>query len=219
MVGRHSSLKVDEFCQKTSALFPQEELRSEPCRWLDIGAGFGELLEALDVLVASGSELLGLEPCEAKVKWCQSRGIPVTSAELRDISGEFTHVSLVNVFSHLPDPVEFFEGLRIRLKPRGQLLLATGNAGDIPRSEFPGSLYLPDHLSFSGEGHMRAILDKAGYKVIAMQRYRAGVTGENRLVGHLKNLARKSLRRPAVPLRIDENSRFRFLWIRAERCA
>jgi len=217
-VGRHSPKKIDDFIRKIAELFPHEELKSTPCRRLDIGAGYGELMQALATLTASGSDLLGIEPCEAKVKWSQSRGIPVTTTGLRDVHGTFTHISLINVFSHLPNPIAFFRELRSHMEPGGQLVLVTGNAADIPRNEFPGSLYLPDHVSFVGDHQMRTVLERTGYTITAINRYRAGCCGDNYVLGVLKNLGRVSMGRPVVPLRFDETSRFRLLWIRAELC-
>ena len=71
----------------------------------------------------------------------------------------YTHVSLINVYSHLPDPAQFLRGLHRIMESNAYLLLVTGNGGDVPRSEFPGSLYLPDHLSFAGEENIRSVLD------------------------------------------------------------
>lgn len=214
--GRYSPSKVGDFILKISELFPHEELKSKPCRWLDIGAGYGELIQALTNLTAPGSDLLGIEPCGAKVKKSKSRGIPVTNTCISDLHGKYTHVSLINVFSHLPKPIEFLSEIKAHMESGGQLILVTGNGADIPREEFPGSLYLPDHLSFAGERQLMAILDKAGFTIKAINRYRAGRSDKNYVIGFLKNIARVALGCPPVPLTVDEASEFRLLWIRAE---
>lgn len=214
--GRYSIRKVDEFFLKTSQLFPDEELMLGPCRWLDIGAGYGEFVQALTRLTPPGSLLFGIEPCRPKAKKAKSLGIPVDSARLSDVRGKYTHVSLINVFSHLPNPIEYLGWIQSLMEPGCQLLLVTGNGGDIPREEFPGSLYLPDHLSFAGEPHIKAILDQAGFHIRAIQRYRASVSNDHYLMGLSKNVARWALGRPSVPLKIPEVTRYRSLWIRAQ---
>ncbi len=215
-LGRYSSRKVSQFTLKISELFPHGELKSKPCRWLDIGAGYGEFIQSLTNLTALGSDLLGIEPCEVKVKKSKSLGIPVRNIGLADVQGKYTHISLINVFSHLPNPIEFLSEIKSHMEPGCQLILVTGNGADIPREEFPGSLYLPDHLSFIGEGHLKAILDKAGFTIKAIKRYRAGRSGETYFIGFLKNIARVVLGRRPVPLNVPEASRFRHLWVRAE---
>jgi hypothetical protein len=215
-IGRYSARRVSDFTLRISELFPHEELKSKPCRWLDLGAGYGEFVQALSNLTASGSDLLGIEPCEAKVKKSKSLGIPLTNTRVSDIHAKFTHVSLINVFSHLPNPVEFLGEIKSHMEPSCQLVLVTGNAADIPRQEFPGSLYLPDHLSFVGESHIKAILDNAGFTIKAINRHRLGYTNENYIMGLLRNSARVVLGRRPVPLKVPKTSRFRLLWIRAE---
>ncbi len=215
-IGRYSRRKFDDFVLKVSELFPHEELRLKPCRWLDIGAGYGEFIQALTTLTATGSELLGIEPCAPKVKKAQSLRIPVRSSALSDLQVKYTHVSLINVVSHLPNPIEFLFNIKPLMEPGCQLVLVTGNGGDIARGEFPGSLYLPDHLSFLGEGHLKTILARTGFHIKRINRHRAELVNDNYFVGLLNNLARFALGRPVVPLRISESSSFRSLWVRAE---
>lgn len=214
-VGLYSSGKVSAFREKISELFPDGALAMEKCRWLDIGAGFGEFVQSLSSLTGPGSVLKGLEPCEPKVRRARSRGIPVENTKLSDVSEKYTHISLINVLSHLPNPVTFLKELHRLLEPRGQVVLVTGNGGDINRSDYPGSLYLPDHLSFAGERSIRRILDLSGYDVLQLNLYRKD-TKNGYATGVLKNIVRKILGRPTVPLSVPESSPFRSMWIRAE---
>ncbi len=53
------------------------------------------------------------------------------------------------------------------------MILETGNGGDLPSSrDFPGKLYLPDHLVFSGVDTMTQIFERGGFKVEQVEQQR-----------------------------------------------
>jgi 2-polyprenyl-3-methyl-5-hydroxy-6-metoxy-1,4-benzoquinol methylase len=217
VVGSYSVAKMRAYCQKLATLFPVDEAGGTPVRWLDVGAGQGELVQAVRELGYEHVDAEGVEPCGPKVEQARRRGLPVSSRKLAELEGPYTHVSLIDVYSHLPDPVAFLRELRRLLHPDGQLLLVTGNGADIPREEFPGALYLPDHLSFAGEAIVTEVLDRAGFRVTRIEAYAEAPSVDSRLLGALKNAARRLLGRPTVSSRIPRDSRFRSLWVRAQR--
>jgi hypothetical protein len=94
-------------------------------------------------------------------------------------------------------------------------VLVTGNGADIMRKDFPGSLYLPDHLSFIGEQSIKDILDQAGFELCQADMYKLE-NNDGYIIGMIKNMARKTLGRAAVPLSIPKNNPFRSMWIRAK---
>jgi hypothetical protein len=147
----------------------------------------------------------------------QKRGLPVDTTSLSQVTDRFTHLSLINVFSHLPDPVEFLRQLAELLAPSGKLLLVTGNAADISRDEYPGNLYLPDHLIFGGQESVKAVLEKAGFQIVTLRAYADVTTMDGPFVTTLKNGIRRMMGKPAVPSRLPQGSRFRSLWIYATR--
>ena len=214
-VGLFSRKKITEYRNKVSKLFPNEELAREPIRWLDVGAGFGEFIEAITGLTGSESLLKGIEPCEPKVRRAKARGIQMENIQISDINDRYTHISIINVLSHLPNPVTFLKELRDIMEPEGQLVLVTGNGGDILRKNFPGSLYLPDHLSFVGEQSIKDILDQAGFDLLQIDMYILE-NNDVYIVGIIKNIARKILGRAAVPLSIPKDNPFRLMWLRAQ---
>jgi 2-polyprenyl-3-methyl-5-hydroxy-6-metoxy-1,4-benzoquinol methylase len=216
-IGRYSAKKVAAYRAKLTPLLSHFQHQHATWRWLDIGAGFGELVEALQALSPGGSAIRGIEPCEPKVHKARSKGLAVTSQPLSTVRERFTHVSLINVYSHLPDPARFLGDLHGIMVPGAFLLLVTGNGGDIPRNEFPGSLYLPDHLSFAGEKNLRTVLDDAGYDVITIAQHAESPTLDSVPVAFAKNVARRLTGRPPVPRSLPSGSRFRSLWIVARR--
>ena len=69
-------------------------------------------------------------------------------------------VSLINVFSHLPDVHGFFAEIATLVRPGGELLVVTGNGADIERADYPQALSLPDHVVFGGEAHIVGVLER-----------------------------------------------------------
>ncbi|HWP07067.1 MAG TPA: class I SAM-dependent methyltransferase [Polyangiaceae bacterium] len=140
-------------------------------RWLDVGAGFGELLETL--AIASGGTLRtrGLEPNEAKAASARARHLDVSFTELSALGERFHYLSLLNVFSHLPDPPATLMELATVLEPGGELVLQTGNFAELERNEIPVPLELPDHLSFANERLLRRVLDKSGFTLVSIRSY------------------------------------------------
>ncbi len=104
----------------------------------------------------------------AKVAVAKARGAPVSQTLLSEVHERFDVVSLINVFSHIPDFRDFGAQLRERLNPGGHLFLETGNGGDLERrADYPDRLYLPDHLVFIGVEQMRRLLDDMGFDLVS----------------------------------------------------
>lgn len=183
---------------------------ARPVSWLDIGAGYGEVLQAVASLAPPGSVVIGVEPMRHKAISARQRGLHVAEGYLRPGSSLVRVASAVDVFSHIPDFAAFLETVKTVLEPGGELFLETGNLADLDRrSDFAGELGLPDHLVFAGESHVRGYLDRAGFEIVALRRVR--IDG---LVDLAKNAVKKLIGRPAV-LRMPYTSNYRQLRIRA----
>ena len=186
----------------------------QPVSWLDIGAGFGELIEALQEVLLSGSEIFGVEPMGPKADAARQRGIPITSDPLASITRQFDFVSLVNVLSHLPDPREFLGEIARLVKPGGYMLLVTGNGGDLDSSrDYPDRLDLPDHLLFAGRGHVAQFLAESGFELVHANARRIDTP-----LWAAKLLVKRMLGKP-VPLIMPLRSPFRDMQYLARRAA
>ena len=173
VVYKRSRRKALRYAATIRAVFPDLIAASTPVRWLDVGAGFGELVEVLQEILPAGSQVMGIEPMAPKVVDAQARGLPVFQTDLSQIPGRFDVISLVNVFSHIPDFHDFLGRLRPLLTDRGELFVETGNGGDLASMEdYPDLLYLPDHLVFAGESHLRDYLEQSGFAVQSTTRIR-----------------------------------------------
>lgn len=172
-----------------------DELAARDRRWLDIGCGHGELLMALGAVGGGRIDAVGLEPNEKKQASAARHGLNVTHFDLAEHADgleadeRYDAVSLLNVYSHLPDPVEFLGLCSRLLKPGGELMLETGDTADLPPEEHPRPLFLPDHLSFASEAIVRGVVERAGFQVVSVCKYPAYAFGVKRYVKELVKLA------------------------------
>jgi SAM-dependent methyltransferase len=202
--------KVDSYRRLLGRLFDDLWQGGETVSWLDVGAGYGEVLEAVSSLAPAGSQIVGLEPMHPKAVRARERGLKIIEDYLRPGLAPVDVISLVDVFSHLPDFGAFLEDLKHTLRPGGQLFLETGNLADLEaRSEFPGELGLPDHLVFAGERHIVGYLSRAGFEIVRIERER--IDGWLNLA---KNVAKLALGRPSA-LSVPYRSAYRQLRVRA----
>lgn len=209
--ARRVGSKVRRYRRLLGVLFSDLWTNGRPISWLDVGAGYGEVVEAVMALAPPGSVIEGLEPMRPKALRAQARGLPVTQAWLSADHARVDVVSLVDVFSHIPDFGAFLEDIRSVLRPGGELFLETGNLADVSiRDEFPNELGLPDHLVFAGEPQVQAFLKRAGFEIVRIQRLRF-----DDLLQFAKNIVKKVLGRPVL-LRLPYRSRYRQLLIRAK---
>jgi 2-polyprenyl-3-methyl-5-hydroxy-6-metoxy-1,4-benzoquinol methylase len=210
-IGQHVPGNVAKYSQLFNNVFADIWQRASPITWLDVGAGYGEVVEAVTGLAPAGSKIEGVEPMTPKVIDCQRRGLNVREAYLSDIKDKYDVVSAINVFSHIPDFHFFLKDVKRVLLPNGEVVLETGNIGDLDSVEqVPTELDLPDHLVFAGERNMESYLLKAGFHIVSIERQRRDTVGN-----FLKNIIKKFLGRK-VMLRLPYTSPYRSLLVRAK---
>lgn len=149
------------------------ELSARRRTWLDVGCGHGEFLLALQGVAGPQVTATGSEPNDHKRRSAQSRGLDVSFIPLEADTRRYDCVSLLNVYSHLPDPVRFMELLRERLVPGGELVLETGDVSGLTPETMFRPMYLPDHLSFATEPIVTGLLERTGFRVVKVRRYPA----------------------------------------------
>jgi 2-polyprenyl-3-methyl-5-hydroxy-6-metoxy-1,4-benzoquinol methylase len=211
VVFKRSRRKANRYAATVRAMFPDLVASTAPVRWLDIGAGFGELVEVLQAILPAGSQVMGIEPMGPKAIDAQKRGLPVYQADLSQIAERFDVISLINVFSHIPDFRDFIARLRPLLREGGELFVETGNGGDLrSMREYPDLLYLPDHLVFAGEAHLREYLEESGFSVRSTTTIRVDTA-----VRFGKDLIKAALGR-RIKLSVPYRSPFRRVLMRAQ---
>ena len=210
VIGKPVPARVTLYSRVLADMFSDVVHAGRPIQWLDVGAGFGEVVEAVALIAPKGSRVEGIEPMTAKVEHARARGLPIREGYLADVSGRYGFISLINIFSHIPDFRQFLVGLRKVLAPGGEILIETGNAGDIgDRGNFPGPLTLPDHLVFAGERHIRRFLEETGFELIRTDRRRIDGFGYC-----ARNIVKRLLGRP-VPISLPYSSPTRTVLFRA----
>jgi SAM-dependent methyltransferase len=210
VVGSRMQWKVRQATDVIRSEYADWIQRGSAIRWLDVGAGFGEFVEAGKSVLPAGSVVEGIEPMIPKAENARARGLPVKTGLLEDVRGTYDVISLIDVFSHLPDFAGFLESLKRLLNPAGEVFLKTGNAADLPsRADFPGPLTLPDHLMFGGVSQIKRFLEESGFLIVRVSQHRF-----DGIPYTLRNYARKLFGHP-VALGLPYRSKARVLYIRA----
>jgi SAM-dependent methyltransferase len=208
--ARRVRAKVRYYRRTFGTLFDDVWNRGRPLSWLDVGAGYGEVLEAVTALAPAGSQVEGVEPMKPKADVAREIGFTITEDYLRPEHPKVDIISVVDVFSHIPSFSRFLADVCTVLKPGGELFVETGNLADLDqRGEFPGELGLPDHLVFAGEKQLLGYLRQAGFDVVRIERRR--IDG---VVNLAKNVVKALIGRPAV-VRLPYTSEYRQLLVRA----
>ncbi len=120
MVDRWRPDRVARYRTILGNMFSDVWREGQPVSWLDVGAGYGEVMEAVMALAPAGGRVLGVEPMLPKAEAAAKRGLNVTPDYLENsgLSG-IRFVSLVNVFSHIPDFDQLLAQIRKVLVPEG----------------------------------------------------------------------------------------------------
>lgn len=210
--ARRIAAKVGTYQALFQKIFPNDLLSRHPITWVDYGAGYGEIVQAVSNLAAPESKIIGVEPMTHKVSVARSLGINMTEGYPKPGMHQADFISMINIFSHVPDFHELLAIASDNLKPEGEIVIETGNVADLERrEEFFNVLDLPDHLVFCGESQLNRYLDNAGFEIAAMHSMR--VDGFSNFA---KNIVKKILGRP-VSVSLPYMSNYRQLIVRARR--
>jgi SAM-dependent methyltransferase len=204
--------KVTHYLSVLSDLFVHEE-RNAKKTWMDIGCGNGEFLIALGSFF-SQTKARGIEPNVRKQEVAIGKGLDVGFYDLETTNELYDCISILNVYSHLPDPVVAFTNWHALLKPCGELLIETGDTAHLSYEEHHKPFYLPDHLSFANEEIVTSILKRTGFEVVSVKKYRYHWGLLSTIKDNLLYLAGKKKYRFS-----SFNKKPTDMWIRARRSA
>lgn len=147
------------------------ELAHEEKSWLDIGCGYGEFIMALHAVSEDRIKAKGLEPNIIKQEWAQRKGLDVSCFDLNNHATRYDFISLLNVYSHLPNPAAELLNWKHLLKAGGELLLETGDTANLESKDHYRPFNLPDHLSFASEEIVVSILERIGFTITDIKKY------------------------------------------------
>lgn len=168
--GRYLGTKVAIYRKILQEIYGNA-LPNRKTTWLDVGCGHGELLVALRKLWGDNVDARGIEPNRFKVAAARRRGLNVGYFDLASHDNRYDIISLLNVYSHLPNPREFLRLVKQRLAPLGELLLETGDTAHLPADQHPRPFLLPDQLSFTSAEILSNMLKDVGFEIISINKY------------------------------------------------
>lgn len=210
--ARHLPKKVEYYRKRLLSTIGDIIEAGKPVHWVDVGSGYGEFIDALQLVLPKGSRVEGVEPMTHKASEAAARGLTIHNQYLERGQFQADFISNIDVFSHIPDYAGFLETVVSNLKPDGEFLMETGNTADLEkRSELPAELGLPDHLVFAGKRQLEMYLNKAGLKIRSIREDRFDT-----LLQMTKNLVKLVIGRDSN-IAIPYTSDYRQLIIRAER--
>jgi Methyltransferase domain len=186
--------------------------RGQPISWLEVGAGYGEVVEAVMSLAPAGSSVIGLEPMLVKAHSAQKRGLNILPSFIGPDTPKCQYASLINVFSHMNDFDAFLRDIAGVIEDGGDLFIETGDMGNLTsRSDFPGDLGSPDHVAFASSKHLAGFLDRNGFDIVSI--HRAQIDG---YLYTLRNAVKKAIGRNVV-LKMPYSSPYRNMRVRAKK--
>jgi 2-polyprenyl-3-methyl-5-hydroxy-6-metoxy-1,4-benzoquinol methylase len=137
--GRAAKHRLDFLCQAQGLSFPPG------AKWLDIGAGGGEVVYAAR---QRGFDAQGLEPNEGYSDFArQHYDVVVRTSHLDQIQGEkYDIVSLFHVLEHMPSPMVAFDKLASLMNESGTLIIEVPNIEQSDAS--PANIFFKAHLFY-----------------------------------------------------------------------
>lgn len=177
-----SYLKVLDDLYKPAELYDKS--------WLDIGCGNGEFLIALNTFTDSRIIVKGSEPNEIKAENARRRQLDVEFIDLQLHDKTYDVISMLNVFSHLSNPLQTLRAWRNLIKKDGELLVETGHSSHLPRKYHAKPYLLPDHLSFASKDIVEELLRKTGFRIINTLIYRSSHYPEITFINLIKQMTK-----------------------------
>lgn len=137
---------------------------------LDVGCGTGRLLELLGEF--PNLERIGLELNTKRAEFartkanCEILSVPLQVFERKD----FQVMTLMDLFSHVPDIRSFFQAVHQHLAGGGYAIIKVGEFARHTKRSAVFDWEIPDHLQFVGLRTMQYIADTIGFNIVAHER-------------------------------------------------
>jgi SAM-dependent methyltransferase len=156
-------------------------------KWLDVGAGPGNILELLSPIAMYTA---AVEPQAAARKTLMDLGYNVYSDVIDAEDNLFDVVTLFHVVEHLIDPIGTLKSIHDKMMTGGKIIIEIPHAEDVLLSFFDNDpfksfTFWSEHLILHTRESIEMFLKKAGYKNIVISNYQ-----RYPLANHLYWLAR-----------------------------
>lgn len=144
----------------------------KPWKVLDVGCGSGDTLMALKEL---GWDVYGLEIDRNAIRLAKERGlVNIKLGGYEKIenfpNNYFNCIRLYHVIEHLPNPYRCLQLIYKKLKPGGEVVLGTPNAGSMVSKIFGKYWYnldIPRHLFVFSPKTLSSLIKKAGFSQVS----------------------------------------------------
>jgi len=138
---------------------------------LDVGCGDGVFLSCM----SSDWSKKGIEPSASGATLARKRNFDIAHATLDTAPKQYEAdvISALDVIEHVIDPHQFVESFKRHLRPRGVVLLLTGDADSYPaKIAGPRWSYLRwcGHISVFSRSGLRRLLESHGFEILAWRR-------------------------------------------------
>jgi SAM-dependent methyltransferase len=169
VTGRFTTGKIPQYLKVLEDLF-KGDLGNKKT-WLDVGCGHGEFMAAVQKYGSGEVTVKGTEPNVHKQESARKRGLNVDYFDIESHEKKYDIISMLNVYSHLPDPPAFLKSLKKLLNPGGDLILETGDTAGLSARDHYRPFCLPDHLSFASESIVVGILEHLNFEILSINKY------------------------------------------------
>ncbi len=149
--------------------------RRTPRSYLDVGCGDGKYLTLMQSFGVQPANLHGLELNDDAVNGARSRGYDVRKERVETAAFEPASIELATMFhviEHVADPFEVAAKIHDWLAPGGLFVLETPNMDSLDARLFRrghwGGYHIPRHWHLFTPQTIRAMLEKAGFRVEAI---------------------------------------------------
>ena len=151
----------------------------EPPKLLDIGSGFGMMLQTAKSM---GFHATGVEFCKPLADRAREQGFDVYNCDVNDMQSDlmFDTITMMDIIEHLVDPVAVLKSLRARLKPTGELILYTPDHSSmivsvaswlyrLGRTSAIDNIFACSHTCFFTAETLKATAERAGFEVLKVR--------------------------------------------------
>lgn len=158
-------------CRRYGWLYPRIRPHCAAARSvLDVGCGTGRLLELLGEF--PDLERVGMELNVERAKFarekaaCEVVSVPLEQYPRKD----FDVITLMDLFSHVPDVNGFFRSVHEHLAPQGLAILKVGEFAKTAGKHTVFDWEIPDHLQFLGLRTIDHLATQTGFEVALHER-------------------------------------------------
>jgi dolichol-phosphate mannosyltransferase len=139
---------------------------------LDIGAAYGDFVSMVSDSEYSCS---GIDISKYAVFQAKERGRSVTNDSTDELLGKnkrYDLVTMLDLFEHLNDPVQFLDKLKEILNDKGYILMVTPDTKSLSARILGKNWYLinpPQHLFYWSNGNIKEFLSNRGFDIVKIK--------------------------------------------------